>query len=154
MKDYKETQYFWLIFVLNLPLQLWLTYLFVYDIGNNPMGIKSFVIGQVVLTSIYFLFYGMTTTITSEKIIIAFGIGIISIRIPLRRIKTVTSVKSPWYYGWGIRIIPRGMLYNTSGTLGVELQFNDSNRVTRIGTKDPQHLKREIESRLSKDAHT
>lgn len=149
MKDYKETQYFWLIFVFILPIQLWLTYLFVNNIGNNPMGIKNFVIGQGVLTSIYFLFYGMTTTITFEKIIIAFGIGIISIRIPLSRITTVASVKSPWSYGWGIRIIPGGMLYNVSGSLGVELQFNDSSRVTRIGTKDPQQLKLEIEKRLN-----
>lgn len=148
MKDYKETQFFWMIFVFTVPFQLWLTYLFVYNIGNNPMGIKSFVIGQGVLTSIYFLFYGMTTIITSEKISIAFGIGIITISIPLKRIVTVTKVKNPWYYGWGIRIIPGGMLYNISGSLGVELQFNDSNRVIRIGTKDPQQLKQEIESRL------
>ncbi|MEQ8361880.1 MAG: hypothetical protein RIF39_03125 [Cyclobacteriaceae bacterium] len=148
MNDYKETQIAWLIFAFIIPVQLLLTYFFVYDIGEKPMGIKSFVIGQVVLTSLYFLFYGMTTTITSEKILIAFGIGIITIKIPLKRIAGVRPVKNPWYYGWGIRFIPNGMLYNISGSLGVELQFNDSSRVARIGTKDPQQLKQEIEKRL------
>jgi len=148
MNDYKETQIAWLIFVFIVPVQLLLTYFFVYGIGDNPLGIKSFAIGQGVLTFSYLLFYGMTTTVTSEKILIVFGIGIITIRIPLKRIATMTPVKNPWYYGWGIRFIPGGMLYNISGSQGVELQFNDSNRVIRIGTKDPQHLKREIEKRL------
>ncbi|MFZ1806181.1 MAG: hypothetical protein WAU36_03110 [Cyclobacteriaceae bacterium] len=152
MKDYKETQYFWMIFVFMVPLQLWLIYLFIYNIGNNHMGITSFIIAQALFASIYFLLYGMTTHITYKKIRIAFGIGIIRFNIPLRRIATVTAVKNPWYYGWGIRFIPGGMLYNISGSLGVELEFNDSKRVTRIGTKDPQQLKQEIESRLAQSA--
>jgi hypothetical protein len=39
-------------------------------------------------------------------------------------------------------------LYNISGTRGVELKFNDTERIIRIGTKDPLTLKKEIEKRL------
>ncbi|MGV3587775.1 MAG: hypothetical protein ACO1OF_12280 [Adhaeribacter sp.] len=95
-----------------------------------------------------FDFYGLTTKITAEAITVSFGIGLIRKRIKLQRIKTVDTVKSPWYYGWGIRIIPNGTLYNISGTDGVELKFNDTDRIIRIGTKDSLTLKKEIEKRL------
>ena len=58
------------------------------------------------------------------------------------------TIKSAWYHGWGIRIIPNGTLYNISGTDGVELKFNDMNTIIRIGTKDSATLKKEIEKRL------
>jgi hypothetical protein len=61
---------------------------------------------------------------------------------------TVESVTSPWYYGWGIRMIPNGTLYNISGGDGVELKFADTNRIIRIGTKDSLTLKKEIRKRL------
>jgi hypothetical protein len=94
------------------------------------------------------LFYGLTTKITPDTISVSFGIGLIRKRIKLKRIKTVEIVKSPWYYGWGIRIIPNGTLYNMSGTDGVELKFNDTDRIIRIGAKDSLTLKKEIEKRL------
>jgi hypothetical protein len=48
-------------------------------------------------------------------------------------------VKNPWYYGWGIHLIPGGWLYNVSGWEAVELQMKNGNKY-RIGTDDPQGL--------------
>ena len=45
-------------------------------------------------------------------------------------------------------MIPNGALYNISGTDGVELKFDDTNKIIRIGTKDSLILKKEIEKRL------
>jgi hypothetical protein len=125
-----------------------MTYLYVNNIGDRPMSTSIYAVITVTLTLTYLLFYGLTTKVTTEKIIVSFGPGIIKKRIELKAVKTVDTVKSPWYYGWGIRIIPNGVLYNISGSDGVELRFNDRKGIIRIGTKDPLTLKNEIEKRL------
>jgi hypothetical protein len=86
----------------------------------------------------------MTIKIDERLLTISFGIGLIRKRIEIARIKNVETVKNPWYYGWGIRIIPKGMLYNISGTAGIELKFKDTERLVRIGTKNSTQLKQEI----------
>ncbi|MBK5277333.1 MAG: hypothetical protein JJE09_00570 [Bacteroidia bacterium] len=90
----------------------------------------------------------MTTKISSEIITVFFGIGLIRKRIQIKRISSVETIKTPWYYGYGIRFIPNGMLYSVSGTDGVELKLNDTKRVIRIGSKNPQQLKQEIAKRI------
>lgn len=148
MQGYKEFTFGWLIFIFVIPIHLFMTYLYLNDIGDRPMGPNEYIVITVIVALVCLLFYGLTTEITSDAITVSFGIGLIRKRIQLNRIKTVESVKSPWYYGWGIRIIPRGTLYNISGTDGVELTFNDTKRIIRIGTPDSIRLKREIEIRL------
>jgi hypothetical protein len=90
----------------------------------------------------------MTTTVNAEWITVSFGMGIIRKRIQISRIKNIEIVKNPWYYGWGIRLIPKGMLYNISGSEGVELTFIDTDRVIRIGSAVSTRLKEEISKRL------
>ncbi|MDY7014940.1 MAG: hypothetical protein SVX43_15355 [Cyanobacteriota bacterium] len=53
------------------------------------------------------------------------------------------AVKNPWYYGWGIRLTPRGWLFNVSGLDAVEISLN-SGRHFRIGTDRPRELERAI----------
>lgn len=89
----------------------------------------------------------MTTTIDAESITISFGIGLIKKKINLDNIKSVTGVQNPWYWGWGIRIIPNGTLYNISGCKGIELKFKNSDKIIRIESKDPETLKK-IEKRI------
>ena len=99
---------------------------------------------------VYFLFYGMTIKVDTERIIISFGLGVIRNTIRLDKIKNVDTIKNPWYYGWGIRLIPHGWLFNVSGSDGIELKFNNNQRIIRIGTKDSAKLKDEIIKRLMK----
>lgn len=113
------------------------------------MDRNNYVITTSVFVLVCLLFYGMTTRIGADTIEVSFGIGLIRKRIQLQRIKSVDTVKSPWYYGWGIRIIPHGMLYNITGTDGVELTFKDTSRIVRIGSRDAATLKNEIEKRLA-----
>ena len=148
MKDYTEFQFGWLIFAVTIPTQILITYLYLNDLGDRPIGLTGFVIASSVFILVYLLFYGMATKISDGVITIAFGAGLIRKRIVLKRISTVEAIKTPWYYGYGIRFIPNGMLYNISGTDGVELKFNDLERVVRIGTKDSTKLKEEIAKRI------
>lgn len=148
MKDYKEFTFGWLIFIFVIPIHLLMTYLYIEEMGNRAIGTNHYVVITLTFILVCLLFYGLTTKISLDTITVSFGIGLIRKRIPLKRIRTVERVKSPWYYGWGIRIIPNGTLYNISGSDGVELKFNDTKRIIRIGTKDSLTLKNEIEKRL------
>jgi len=149
MKDYREFQFGWIIFVVMIPLQIMIFYFYINDIGDTPLEANGFLIINLVIFLIYSLFYGMTIRITDESIRLSFGIGLIRKTIQLSQIVTLETVKNPWYFGWGIRLIPNGMLYNISGTAAIELKVKHTNRVFRIGAKDPLKLKQEIEKRLS-----
>jgi hypothetical protein len=148
MKDYKEFQWAWIIFVFMIPVQIMVAYFYYNDLGDRPLETGVFLVINLIILLIYLLFYGLTIKLTTDSIRVSFGIGIISRRIQLGQIKTLEIVKNPWYYGWGIRFIPKGMLYNISGSGGIELTFTHTHRVVRIGTKDPINLKQEIEKRL------
>lgn len=150
MDRFKEFTFGYLIFILIMPVQILMVYLYKNNIGNNPMNLTSFVVITIILITMCLLFFGLTTTVSFENITVSFGIGLIHKNIPMQKIKSIQIVESPWYYGWGIRFIPNGMLYNISGQKGVELTFSDTNKVIRIGSKKPDALKLEIEKRLSK----
>jgi hypothetical protein len=148
MIEYKEVQFGWLIFALLLPALAIITYLFLTEAGSRPLGPIEYMVICLITLFIYLLFYRLTTTISADRLSVSFGIGLIRKRIKFSRIKTVTVVKNPWYYGWGIRNIPNGMLYNMSGSDGVELTFTDTGRIIRIGSANAVRLKDEISKRL------
>jgi hypothetical protein len=83
--------------------------------------------------------YGMRTEAADDRVTIAFGIGLIKRTIPLSSIQEVSEVTNAWYYGWSIRLIPNGWLYNLGGLKGVELALV-SGRVVRIGSATPGAL--------------
>ncbi|MCA6470883.1 MAG: hypothetical protein IM571_09290 [Chitinophagaceae bacterium] len=89
----------------------------------------------------------MTTRIDSKSITISFCIGLIKKKILLDNIVAVRVVQNPWFWGWGIRMIPNGTLYNISGVKGIELKFKNTDKIIRIGSKDPETLKSEIDNR-------
>lgn len=149
MSRFREFTFGYLIFIVILPVQILLAYLYKNNIGNNPMDLTSFVAVSSILVLVCLLFYGLTTTVSSKNITVSFGIGLTHKNIPLQKIKSIQIVESPWYYGWGIRLIPNGILYNISGQKGIELRFFDTDRVIRIGSKSPEVLKNEIEKRLT-----
>lgn len=148
MKDYKEFQFGWIVFWCIVFIQILVTVFYLSDSGSRAISLDGYLVISLLSIVVLLLFYGLTTLVTDEAITVSFGIGIIRKRIRLERIKSVEAVKTPWYYGWGIRVIPNGILYNVSGLDGVELRFIDAKRVIRIGTKDSENLKREIEKKL------
>ena len=148
MNDYKEFQFGWLIFALMLPIQVFITYAYLFNLGDKPFEIIGFSTVSIILIFVYLLFYGLTTKISGDTIAITFGIGLINRRIKMERIIAVEAVKNPWYYGWGIRYFPKGMLYTISGSSGVEIKFKDTLDVIRIGTKNSAKLKLEILKRI------
>jgi hypothetical protein len=85
------------------------------------------------------LFGSMTVRVDREALRLHFGIGIIHKTVRLRDIQSFAAVANRWYYGWGIRLIPGGWLYNVSGLRAVELRL-DNGRIVRVGTDEPRVL--------------
>ena len=149
MKTYKEFQFGAIVFIISIPIQILLTILYLAKAGNYPMSPPVFLAPNVIFILIYSLFYGMKTEVDEKSIRISYGIGLIRKTIKLANVKGVSIVSNPWYYGWGIRLIPNGWLYNISGSNGVELTFKDTSRVIRIGSANASALNKAISERIN-----
>jgi hypothetical protein len=85
------------------------------------------------------LFCALTVEVDLESIRVWFGPGLVRKRIALADVAGWRAVRNPWYVGWGIRLGPRGVLWNVSGFDAVELDL-PGGRHFRIGTDEPQAL--------------
>ncbi|MDD1729045.1 MAG: hypothetical protein LUQ50_08235 [Methanospirillum sp.] len=102
--------------------------------------IVSFILGLSLL-----LFSTLTVEVRNDIVWILFGpIHLIRRKIPLEFILDFSQVVTPWYYGWGIRYIKNGTLYNISGYEGIEIDMPGKKRI-RIGTDDQEGLIEAIE---------
>lgn len=88
------------------------------------------------------LFYQMKTTIANDVIKVSFGIGLLRFTIGTSSIQKVEEVKTPWYYGKGIRYTPLGTIYNIQGSkaVSIDLLEDGKKRTVIIGTKTPNEL--------------
>ena len=105
----------------------------------NPVGIAVLFI----LLLCFGLFWALTVEVTESDVLLRFGFGLIRKRFPLSSIVNARPVRNRWYFGWGIRLLPRGWLYNVSGLDAVEIEMTDRS-VHRIGTDQPSELLRAI----------
>lgn len=91
------------------------------------------------------MFFGSLTTKVSEGILHwHLGIGLIRKKLDLTNLTSARKVRNKAWWGWGIRYIGNGWLYNVSGLNAVEL-IVDNDRVVRIGTDEADELIAAIE---------
>lgn len=112
-------------------------------IGNFPFAWLLLVIGPVVIL----LMGWLTVSVDESELVARFGLGLIRKRIRLSDVHAYRAVVNPWYYGWGIRWIPGGWVYNVAGFDAVDFTLGDGRHV-RIGTPEPQALSRAIDARI------
>lgn len=126
------------------------TLVLLYYLFKSPPGpaktITELIFGLLLLCLL--LFWSLTVEIKPDHIHVYFGYGIIHKKIPFSDIKQANSVRTPWYYGWGIRPAPHGWMFNVSGFGGVELIFKNNQRF-RIGSDQPDQLHAAIQQKLS-----
>jgi hypothetical protein len=104
--------------------------------GSGP---KALVAAIGVLALCLLLFPTLTAVVRGDRLQCFFGLGLIRREIPVADILAVSVVRNPWAYGWGLRLIPGGWLWNVSGLDAVELRLRSGNRF-RIGTDEPAAL--------------
>jgi hypothetical protein len=131
---YRHTQVGWVILGVMAALAA-----FIMLRLPGPPATPSSLPVLVVLASIALLFSTLTVEVDDEAIRLRFGIGLVRKRIPLAGVGAWQAVRNPWYCGWGIRLLPRGVLWNVSGFDAVELALPGGRRF-RVGTDEPEEL--------------
>ena len=95
-----------------------------------------------------FLFRSLSVEVDAQALRCWFGGGLIRHRIPLAQIESAEVVRNRWYYGWGIRWLPGGWMFNIEGLDAVELRLASGKRF-RVGTDQPQELVAAIERQMA-----
>ncbi|RPI91599.1 MAG: hypothetical protein EHM40_15260 [Chloroflexi bacterium] len=144
MKEYKHTQIgYMLITALGAATLL----------VSRVMIVTNFNPGTVLLLAFMVLclatFATLTVEVDDRAINLCFGIGVIRKRFSLEDVHVAQAVKNPWYYSWGIHLIPGGWLFNVSGMQAIELQMKNG-RKYRIGTDDVSGLANAVEAHRQK----
>lgn len=103
--------------------------------GGRPVAVA----GTAFFVALLLLFHSLTVQVSADVVSLRFGVGVVHKEFAVRRIEKAEVVTNPWYYGWGIRLTPRGWLYNVSGFSAVEVTLDGGRRV-RIGTDRPEDL--------------
>jgi hypothetical protein len=97
------------------------------------------------------VFSSLTVEVTSGELRFHFGPGFWRKQFALVDVAAANATRSSWWEGWGIRITPRGMLYNVSGTNAVEIALRSGQRF-RIGTDEPEELVKALRTAISAPA--
>jgi protein-S-isoprenylcysteine O-methyltransferase Ste14 len=108
--------------------------------GIIPSGSAKATIGILIILAVCVaLFSSLTVVVDNRMVKIWFGPRVFRKDFLLKDIKSYRIVKDPWYFGWGIRLIPGGRLYNVAGFYAVELEMKSGMKY-RIGTNEPDTL--------------
>lgn len=148
MKAFKTFQFTWVLLFTLVPVSVFIYLAYKFQIGDRPLPLIPMIGIEVLFAVIFLLFYGLKTSITDKFIVLKYGVGLIKIKISLSNVKDTRIVRNPWYYGFGIKIIPHGMLYSAHGLNAVELTLKNKHRIIRIGSMNNKKLKDEIDKRL------
>lgn len=144
MNSYKHTQIGYMLIVV-ISLTILLIGKLVIDMNFNP--------GTVLLLAFMIfclaVFATLTVEVDDQAVQLRFGLGVIRKRFALKDIQGSRAVKNPWYYSWGIHLIPGGWIFNVSGTEAVELQMKNG-RKYRIGTDDAGGLATALQAGIQK----
>lgn len=136
-----------------IPILLFFAAILYYqEVLGKPLGDRPapswFYLAFILLFLILLvLFSTLTVTGYPNYIEMRFGIGLIRKKFHYRDIQSCSVQKNPFIYGWGIRKIPGGWLYNVSGSMSVQLDMKNG-KMYRIGTAEPQKLDEFIKTRL------
>lgn len=131
---YRHTQPGWVVLATTVPAGLLALGVAATSRDALPLGIVA-----AVILAAAALFSALTVQVDADHLSARFGPGPIRRRIALSDVRAATVVSNPWWYGWGLRLIPGGTLYNVSGLSAVELVLRDGG-VWRVGTDEPEAL--------------
>jgi hypothetical protein len=134
---YRHTQIGYLTLVVLLVAALG-----IFGLGpRGPLPVPLIVAVLLIVSAV--LFSSFTVEVGDGELRFHFGPGFWRKRFTLADIAGADVTRSSWWEGWGIRITPRGMLYNVSGTDAVEIKLRSGQRF-RIGTDEPEALAQAI----------
>jgi hypothetical protein len=143
IRRYEHTQVGYVIIV-GIVAAMVAIGIIIANTGSNWIAIAVLVVLAVVLV----LFHGLTVVINEEELVVQFGLGTIRKRFKLNEIESCEAVRIPWYYGWGIRLTPQGMVFRVSGFRAVHVRLTTGKEYL-IGTDVPQELEEAIRQAIT-----
>ena len=143
IERYRHTQVGYLIIAAMAAVMVWIGVVLANS-GINWTAIGGLAVIAVALV----LFSSLTVVIGEDEVEARFGPGPIRKRFKLNEIESCQVVKNHWYYGWGIRLTPHGVLYTVSGLDAVEIKLRTGKKF-RIGTDVPQELEAAIRQAIT-----
>jgi hypothetical protein len=150
--NYSKTQYGKLIISLFAIISLigFLSFFFLRQVDEiPPLVIFGF---PVIMFLTGLLFYKLNVSIEKDGVRLKYGIGLISLKFKMDEVESLESIKTPWYYGLGIRITPKGILYNIQGLKAVRIHYlkDGKSKKVMIGTDEPEELMKALNSAFGK----
>ena len=135
---YKKTQYGIGLTIVLLLVIVFLTYSHVYQTGSKPLPLIPYIIITILFVLFILIFYKLTITIDQEKVTAIFGIGLLKKSIQIDEINTIENYKIPWYAGIGIRLTPKGWLWNVK--TGNALLLKGKTKTFLVGSNEVPKL--------------
>ena len=99
----------------------------------------------MVLILLVIMFYSLTINVSENEVAWYFGPGFWKKSLSIESIDKCRTVRNPIWYGFGIRALGAGWLYNVSGLLAVEISLSSGAKI-RLGTDEPNFLKAAIDN--------
>ena len=143
MKQYKHTQIGIRLSPLHPVIVLLMGSLTIVT-GFEPFAVGG-PIGIVIALAI---FTRLTVSVDAQRIETQFGRIVIHNVFYLKDIETYSVLQNSWYYGWRIRLTPRGGIFDVSSLSGIVLQMKSGKR-HRFATDDPDNLAKALDEALS-----
>ena len=105
--------------------------------------LEVFLVFDLLFLLLILMFYKLTIEVYEGKIKLIYGISLIQFRKTILAYVDAAEVKTPWYYGYGIRLTPMGWLYNIQGSQAIRLTYIGADKIQKniiIGTQFPNRL--------------
>ena len=145
---YERVQWGWTWLVYVLVAVPFTVFMFaVADEGEGETVVVWTAVFLIALLVILVIFSRLEVRSDTQVVVTSFGFGWPSKTVELSEVAQVRAVRNQWYYGWGVRKLTNGWMYNVWGLDAVELQLASQRRF-RIGTDEPEPLVAAIEATL------
>ena len=136
--EYEHTQFGAQVFRFGLVALLLLVAVGAAAAGSGEglviIGLVALITGTALV-----IFGRLTVKVTDQHLVAHFGWGWPRRTLQWTDVTAVRAVRNRWWYGWGIRWFPGGLLWNVWGLDAVEFDLA-SGRALRIGTDEPEQL--------------
>ena len=114
-----------------------------------PQLVEYLMYGSILILLLCgWIFGSLTVTVDEGEIKHWFGPGFWRKTYQMSNVVSAKPVVNKWWWGWGIRLTPRGWLYNVSGLDAVELELKSGVRI-RVGTDQSEDFSDAVNAHLS-----
>jgi len=149
---YEKSQLGWVVIVLFALVIVFLCLAYALQWGDNPLPFIPFLGLSSVLVLLGFMLYKLTVEVTGSTLRLTYGFGLINLNFEIDELEETEIIRVPWYYGIGIRITPKGMLYSIHGWKALRIKYKSKgkSKTVMVGTAEPEQLKQALEDNWKK----